>query len=656
MAVANMLKLKLIGVNACQSELLTALQKTGTVQLTASTEFEGGFKSTQEQSELKNKKERIEQALLLIYEKRKALGEKTAEGKAVGITYGEFVSITQKEKELLQTADEVKAKIEKIACLKAEILALENEINSLQPYLLVTERFSDFKSTLKVEVRLGSVDKKNAVKLTEKLSSLDLATAITYGGDASVIAVSVIFHESIKAEVDAVLSECAFNRCTVTGEFTATEKTNELISKVKALQNEIDNFEREIASLHTEEKDFKTLCDYYLVELEKGECANNFTRTNSTFYLEGFVPEDKKEVVEKALECFEGSIYSEYAQIEEGEFAPTLMKNNKVVSNFEFVTNLYSVPKYKEFDPNAVMGIFFAIFLGLMTADVGYGLIMVLGGLFFNLRSKRQTGLTKLASLMILAGIPTIIFGFAFDSWLGMPAMQWLGIMDSPIMPDPVTDNSLLLGISVPTLLLICLGLGVVHIMVSLCVVAYVEFKRGKILDGLFDGAVWAIFLAGLLLFVLCQVGVTPGLDKVAIGLLVGSVVVGALTAGRHQKGFGKVTKGFGAVYGLINYMSDILSYARLYGLMLSGAQIAQIVSVQLAVPMLSSIGGVGGVIVCVLIMFVGHAFNVGMGLLGAFIHDSRLQYVEFFSHFYTGDGELFAPLGSKLEHTYIEG
>ena len=192
--------------------------------------------------------------------------------------------------------------------------------------------------------------------------------------------------------------------------------------------------------------------------------------------------------------------------------------------------------------------------------------------------------------------------------------------------------------------------------MISLCVVAYVEIKRGKILDGLFDGAVWAIFLAGLLLFVLCQVGVTPGLDKIAIGLLVGSVVVGALTAGRHQKGFGKVTKGFGAVYGLINYMSDILSYARLYGLMLSGAQIASIVSNDLALPMLSSIGGVGGVIVCILIMFVGHAFNVGMGLLGAFIHDSRLQYVEFFSHFYTGDGELFAPLGSKLEHTYIEG
>ena len=302
------------------------------------------------------------------------------------------------------------------------------------------------------------------------------------------------------------------------------------------------------------------------------------------------------------------------------------------------------------------MGIFFAIFLGLMTADVGYGLIMILGGLIFNARSKRKTGLNRLASLLVMAGIPTVLFGLGFDSWLGMPVMQWLGLINKPLMPDPVGDNSLILGISVPSLLLICLGFGVVHIMVSLCVVAYVEFKRGKILDGIFDGLVWAVFLAGLLLFVLCQVGVAEGLDKVAIGLLLGSVVVGALTAGRHQKGFGKFTKGFGAVYGLINYMSDILSYARLYGLMLSGAQIAQIVSVQLAVPMLKSPGGVGGVIACVAIMLVGHIFNIAMGLLGAFIHDSRLQYVEFFSHFYTGDGELFTPLGSKLEHVYIEG
>ena len=88
---------------------------------------------------------------------------------------------------------------------------------------------------------------------------------------------------------------------------------------------------------------------------------------------------------------------------------------------------------------------------------------------------------------------------------------------------------------------------------------------------------------------------------------------------------------------------------------MLSGAQIASIISNSLALPMLESPGGVGGWIACGLIMLIGHAFNMAMGLLGAFVHDARLQYVEFFSRFYRGDGELFTPMCSKFAHIYLD-
>ena len=331
------------------------------------------------------------------------------------------------------------------------------------------------------------------------------------------------------------------------------------------------------------------------------------------------------------------------------------MKNKKVASSFEFVTNLYSVPKYIEYDPNIVMGIFFSIFLGFITADAGYGLLMIIAGVLFNLKSKRKTGINKLASVIVMAGIPTVLFGIGFDSWFGLGLLRSLNIIQSPFLPDPVAQTSILAGITIPSLLLIALGMGVVHIMASLLVLAWTHFKKGRILDGICEGVVWAVFLAGLMLLVLCEVGVVQGATNVAIGLMVGGVVLGAIGAGIHVKGFGKFTKAFGAVYGLINYMSDILSYARLYGLMLSGAKIAEIFSQQLAVPMLESPGGVVGVIACAAIMLVGHAFNIAMGLLGAFIHDARLQYVEFFSHFYTGDGELFKPLGSKFEHIYLD-
>ena len=129
---------------------------------------------------------------------------------------------------------------------------------------------------------------------------------------------------------------------------------------------------------------------------------------------------------------------------------------------------------------------------------------------------------------------------------------------------------------------------------------------------------------------------------------------VGILTAGITEKGIGKITKIFGSMYGLINYASDILSYARLYGLMLAGAQIASIFSSSIAVGMLFP-KGVIGIIAGALVIIVGNVFNLAMSLLGAFIHDSRLQYVEFFGRFYEGEGELFTPLGSNREYLYLK-
>ena len=130
------------------------------------------------------------------------------------------------------------------------------------------------------------------------------------------------------------------------------------------------------------------------------------------------------------------------------------------------------------------------------------------------------------------------------------------------------------------------------------------------------------------------------------------SLLVAMLTAGRKEKFFGKLTKGFGAAYGVINYASDILSYARLYGLLLSGAVIANIVS-SYAMGFITG-GNAIVAVLGVLLMIAGHIFNLAMSLLGAYIHDARLQYVEFFGRFFEGEGELFTPLGSTQKYVYL--
>ena len=136
--------------------------------------------------------------------------------------------------------------------------------------------------------------------------------------------------------------------------------------------------------------------------------------------------------------------------------------------------------------------------------------------------------------------------------------------------------------------------------------------------------------------------GITAG---VSLGLAI-------VTAGRKEKLFGKFTKGFGTAYGVINYASDILSYARLYGLMLSGAVIAQIIATYSAQFIAS--GNIALILLAVVLLIVGNGFNLVMNLLGAYIHDARLQYVEFYGRFFEGEGELFTPLGSNQKYIYL--
>jgi V/A-type H+-transporting ATPase subunit I len=221
-------------------------------------------------------------------------------------------------------------------------------------------------------------------------------------------------------------------------------------------------------------------------------------------------------------------------------------------------------------------------------------------------------------------------------------------------MPNPQSDMWSLMGIAVPSVLIIAMLIGVGQLFAGYLCKAYQEFRRKNILDGIFSGLIWAVFSVGVALAIvgLLDEAKLPILAKVG-GIMAGaSLLIAVLTAGRKEKFIGKFTKGFGAAYGVINYASDILSYARLYGLMLSGVVIAQIIA-QYSVGFITG-GNVLFIVLGVVLLIVGNVFNLVMNLLGAYIHDARLQYVEFYGRFYEGNGELFRPLGSEHKYIYL--
>lgn len=660
MAICEMRLLKLAGINGEQDKLLTALHKTGAVELKKTeTLFEGGERSFSDKSEINAKQDLLERAITTVSKMAVEMKKTLPEADGFSVEYDDFMNIASSADAINEYACNIVAYSDKLADIKAQIIALNTKIAEYQPYIGVKAAFSRFKATEKTQCKLGLLEEKNYNKLVNELAGEN--------ADNRLIAlyceakwnkgrvVSVVYHTGVKEYAEKLFAANAFVCCPYSENNTAEQIICSLNDQIRDLNQEDAQLRLQIANAADKVRDMKILSDYYRYVKEKMIGADGFLNTKSVFVLEAYVPAEREAQVCEAIEKTTDYFCMEFIPLTENDYAPTLMQNKKVTKQFEFVTNLYSIPKYLSFDPNAVLGVFFSIFMGFINGDVGYGILMMVGGYLFAKKQKRDNSLKRLAMVMCYSGIFTLLFGLAFDSFLGIPLMRNMHLIEKPFLPDPISDMSVIAGISVPSLLLISLGMGVVHIMAGLFITALIHFQHGRIWDGICDGIVWDLFLLGLILLVIGLTGILPDITKPAAILMVASVAVGAITAGRHSKGFGKLSKGFSAVYGLINYMSDILSYARLYGLMLSGAQIASIVSNQLALPMMQSPGGVGGCLACILIMLAGHAFNIAMGLLGAFVHDARLQYVEFFSRFYEGDGSLFTPFGMKFDHLYLE-
>ena len=401
----------------------------------------------------------------------------------------------------------------------------------------------------------------------------------------------------------------------------------------------------------------KIYCDYVGFELEKAELSDKMRATQTTVLIEAFVPKEAQDAVRAAIDGVTKAAYYGFSEVEEDEMPPTLYKNNAVVRNFESITNMYSPVNAREFDPSTVMAFFYSVFLGFIMADVGYGLMMLLGGGAVYLKNRASDGgLKRLSGVFAAGGIFAIVWGLLFNSFFGIS----LDTMPT-VMPDAQKAMWSFMGISIPSVLVISLEIGVVHLMTGYILKAVQCWRRGLVLDGILDGVIWALFSlgVGLALAGLVDEAGAPVLTY-AGGIIAGICLLTAvLTAGRKEKLLGKFTKGFGAAYGVINYASDILSYARLYGLMLSGAVIAQIISQYAVTGTENTVGFIVSgepllVVLGVVLMIVGHVFNLAMSLLGAYIHDARLQYVEFYGRFFEGEGELFRPLGSTHKHIEI--
>ena len=656
MAIAVMRKLRIAAVAYEENAILDALSKTGAVEIKQLQELEETRRPLLDEGALFARLEEAEGALneLDLFAQRYAKEHKQKfQGEKDGflISYEEFMTADGKREEAEALIAKINAAVSNRAKLNAALLSLEKTLKAAASYQNFEIPFTAFSNTPRLRIFLGTVE--NAAPAL--FDSLTEACVKVEGN-----AVLVIALKSNEKETAEFLHALDFIPCPfLKEEGTGKELYERLLQEKQELDEQLKANDEAEYALAEGLRLLKVYCDRIAYELEKtSEATEKMLATERTLLLEAYAPKGSEEEISSALLSVTDSAYFDFIEPEEDEMPPTLMQNNALAKNFEAVTNLYSPPNAKEFDPTTIMGLFYSIFLGFIMGDVGYGLFMMLGGGFLWWKNRvKDNGMKRLAAVFAIGGFFAVLWGLLFNSFFG------IGLLPFRVMPPLLEGDTTwsILGISIPALLVVALEIGVVQLFAGYVCRAVQCWRRKKAWDGIWDGVVWALFSVGVGLAI---AGLVEELNMIMLAY-VGGIMAGAmlliamLTAGRKEKFIGKFTKGFGAAYGVISYASDILSYARLYGLMLSGAVIAEIVSGYAltgyngGTGMIMS-GNVGLMILGVVLLVVGHVLNLALSLLGAYIHDARLQYVEFYGRFYEGEGTLFAPLGSTHKHVFI--
>ena len=458
---------------------------------------------------------------------------------------------------------------------------------------------------------------------------------------------SIICLTNEKEEVYDILKQYGFSTVTFKElDGTAAENIIQYENTIEEISLEKENIEKSITDLVSCKQEIQLLFDHLSIERDKSKILGNMLKTDTTFYIEGWIPEVSKGNVQKILD--EYKCWYDIKQPQKDEEFPILMDNNSFVQPFETITELYSLPSSSNIDPTVFMAPFYSIFFGLMLADVGYGAIMSVLCFTVLKKFKPEGGLQKFMKVFFYCGISTAFWGVMFGSWFGdaIPAAAKL-LFNSDFTIRPLWLNPMEQPM---TLLIFSFAFGVIHLFTGMAVNGYMLIRDGKTIDAVFDIGFWYGFIIGIALWLFGN-SIIPGSAKAGQWMTIIFAIGLILTQGRAKNNIiNKLLSGVLSLYNITSYLSDILSYSRLLALGLATGVVSSVVSI------LGSMGGrnVLGILLFVIAMSIGHSFNFAINALGAFVHAARLQYVEFFGKFYEGGGEAFNPLIKKTKYYKI--
>ena len=542
---------------------------------------------------------------------------------------------------------EIDALIDQVSSKEASINQLDEELKNLRQEEQFLRKWrglnfmpDEVDQFNLMHVMIGTVDKELAGPLIDSVKeSGKVYYDEVYRRSDEVAYLFILPKDEVKALMDSI-SQYSYRELKYDYDMLPEDALYRNLLEQKDKRDALANIKKEMADWQSVYKDLQLAEEYYHNLSERNKAKNILVGSPHLFLMTGWIEEEKVENLKSNINQDVGEsevvILTDEIKMEEFRDVPIVLKNNKLVQPFEMITEMFSYPQYNEVDPTPLMMPFFMIFFGMMAADLGYGLLLF-GVTLFALKAFNIEGSTgNFIKFLHILSYPTMAFGLFFGSFFGTELpFQVLSLQEDVLV-----------------IMILSVVIGLVQLLYGLILNGIIKGRQGQRASSYIDGYAWAMMLIGFSLWV----GGSMVLDntlmsQIGIGIVilnaVGILVVSAISTPNTALGIGL---GAYNLYGISGYVGDIVSYTRLMALGVASANIGMAFNMIIGFLPVYARFTVG-----ILIIIALHTLNIALTFLSAYVHSSRLQYVEFFGKFFEGGGRPLTPLKTLEKHIWID-